>query len=61
MCTHNNCIYCFGGMDDERSETNNMWRWDLSTDDGFEPVVYRQVLLSTLPQLNVPASAMQSP
>ena len=46
MCTHNNCIYCFGGMDDERSETNNMWRWDLSTDDGFEPVVYRQAPLS---------------
>jgi len=41
MCTHNNCIYVFGGMDDERSETNNMWRWDLNTDDGFEPVVYR--------------------
>jgi len=41
MCTHNNCIYVFGGMDDERSEANNMWRWDLNTEDGFEPVVYR--------------------
>lgn len=43
MCTHNNCIYVFGGMDEERSETTNMWRWDLNTDDGFEPVNYRPV------------------
>eukprot|EP00884_Botryococcus_braunii_P004067 jgi/Botrbrau1/13661/Bobra.0292s0010.1 len=41
MCTHGNSIYVFGGMDEERSEHHFLWRWDLSTDDGFVPVKYR--------------------
>lgn len=41
MCTHHNSVYVFGGMDDERSEHMSMWKWDLSKDEGFEPVTYR--------------------
>ena len=41
MFTHHNSVYVFGGMDDERSEHMSMWKWDLSKDEGFEPVSYR--------------------
>ncbi|KAK9829027.1 hypothetical protein WJX72_003488 [[Myrmecia] bisecta] len=41
LVTHNNCIYAFGGMDEERTEHMFMWKWDLSTDEGFLPVAYR--------------------
>jgi hypothetical protein len=41
MCTHHNSVYVFGGMDDERAEHMSMWKWDLSGDEGFEPVTYR--------------------
>lgn len=41
MFTHHNSVYVFGGMDDERSEHMSMWKWDLSKDEGFEPVTYR--------------------
>ena len=41
MATHNNCIYVFGGMDEDRAEHMYMWKWDLSSDMGFEPVAPR--------------------
>ena len=41
MATHNNCIYVFGGMDEERAEHMYLYRWDLSSDIGFEPITYR--------------------
>lgn len=41
MATHNNCIYVFGGMDEDRAEHMYMWKWDLSSDMGFEPVIPR--------------------
>ena len=46
MATHNNCIYVFGGMDEERAEHMYLWRWDLSSDIGFEPITHRFVLSS---------------
>lgn len=44
MATHNNCIYVFGGMDEERAEHMYLWRWDLSSDIGFEPITHRFAL-----------------
>ncbi|KAL0020200.1 hypothetical protein WJX79_010998 [Trebouxia sp. C0005] len=41
MATHNNCIYVFGGMDEERAEHMYLWRWDLSSEAGFEPITHR--------------------
>lgn len=41
MATHNNCIYVFGGMDEERAEHMSLYRWDLSSDVGFELITYR--------------------
>ena len=41
MATHNNCIYVFGGMDEERAEHMHMWRWNLNNDVGFEIVTMR--------------------
>jgi len=43
MATHNNCIYVFGGMDEERAEHMYLWRWDLSSEAGFEPITHRYV------------------
>ena len=43
MATHNNCIYVFGGMDEERAEHMYLWRWDLSSEAGFEPITHRCV------------------
>ena len=50
MATHNNCIYVFGGMDEDRAEHMYMWKWDLSSDMGFEPVAprYKKVLPLTV-------------
>ncbi|CAL8470672.1 g10214 [Coccomyxa elongata] len=48
MFTHHNSVYVFGGMDDERSEHMSMWKWDLSKDEGFEPVTYRGVVPAKL-------------
>ena len=45
MFTHHNSVYVFGGMDDERAEHMSMWKWDLSKDEGFQPVTYRCLLL----------------
>ena len=44
MATHNNCIYVFGGMDEERAEHMYLFRWDLSSDIGFEPITYRSAM-----------------
>ena len=46
MATHNNCIYVFGGMDEERAEHMSLYRWDLSSDVGFELITYRFVSIS---------------
>lgn len=43
MATHNNCIYVFGGMDEERAEHMFLYRWDLSSDVGFELITYRSL------------------
>lgn len=56
MATHNNCIYVFGGMDEERAEHMYLYRWDLSSDIGFEAITYRfaschQPTLSILVQM----------
>ena len=54
MATHNNCIYVFGGMDEERAEHMYLWRWDLSSEAGFEPITHRyariwhQIILATV-------------
>ena len=48
MATHNNCIYVFGGMDEERAEHMYLWRWDLSSEIGFEPITHRYVSLHEL-------------
>ena len=42
MCTYANSVYVFGGMDEERAEHMSAWKWDLSSDEGFEPVTYRR-------------------
>lgn len=41
MVTHGNCLYVFGGMDDERQEQLRLWRWNLNSEEGFEAVTYR--------------------
>ncbi|KAK9787629.1 hypothetical protein WJX73_006766 [Symbiochloris irregularis] len=41
MLTHGNCLYVFGGMDEERQEQMTMWRWNLSAEEGFESITYR--------------------
>ena len=45
MVTHGNCLYVFGGMDDERQEQMSMWRWNLSAEEGFEVFPYRHAPL----------------
>lgn len=44
MVTHGNCLYVFGGMDEERQEQMTMWRWNLSAEEGFESITYRHSL-----------------
>lgn len=41
MVEHDNCIYVFGGMDEERNEHMGLWKWDLSADEGFTQVSCR--------------------
>ena len=41
MATHDNCIYVFGGMDEDRAEHMYLWRWNLSSEVGFEPITHR--------------------
>lgn len=48
MCTHGNSIYVFGGMSEDRTEHHRLWRWDLSTEDGFVAVKYRYLPIRKL-------------
>ena len=41
MVEHKNCIYVFGGMDEERNEHMGLWKWDIGSDEGFTQVSYR--------------------
>jgi hypothetical protein len=59
MFTHHNSVYVFGGMDDERTEHMSMWKWDLTKDEGFEPVSYRCDAFHKLPALPVHAKSIR--
>lgn len=48
MVTHGNCLYVFGGMDDERQEQMHLWRWNLNAEEGFEAITYRYTFFSLL-------------
>ena len=38
--TWDNNILVYGGMDKERRETNSLWKWDLTSEIGFQPVAF---------------------
>lgn len=60
MCTHANSVYVFGGMDEERAEHMSTWKWDLSCDEGFQPVTYRRAPCSpTQEGTDTPARGFQ--
>lgn len=40
MLTWDNNILVYGGMDKERRETNSLWKWDLTSEIGFQPVAF---------------------
>ncbi|KAK9842237.1 hypothetical protein WJX81_002080 [Elliptochloris bilobata] len=41
MLTWNNSILVWGGMDSKRKEHDSLWKWDLSSETGFQPVEFR--------------------
>jgi hypothetical protein len=41
MVTWANNILVYGGMSRERLEVDALYKWDLSSDTGFQPVAYR--------------------